>query len=180
MWNDPASAALSTKALINDLDLIVEQVSSGQTFQSWILSVFPHRDSLLLPARKGRDSLNNVEQVLISSPIAGEYKIKIKSGLLQGGIQPYAIVWEYKTMGSFQWMYPSLNTQLEAGVSNMLRWESAFPTATTGKLEWSTDSITWNLLERVTDVSKQSISWSTPVAVSNAWLRIIIDIATDA
>src|SRR5690606_12217225 len=63
VWNDLPAAANSTKALINDLDL---KLSAGaESWQPWVLNHFPHKDSLLLPAERKQDTLNNVEQITI-------------------------------------------------------------------------------------------------------------------
>lgn len=57
VWTDPAGSIVSSRALVNDLDLLVF-ISSGDTF--------------LGNGRPQRDSLNNVEMVCISD-VNGTY-----------------------------------------------------------------------------------------------------------
>ena len=60
VWNDPPAAPNATKALINDLDLEVKEILSGQLWEPWVLNSFPHVDSLLQLAKRKRDTLNNI------------------------------------------------------------------------------------------------------------------------
>lgn len=69
-WTDPPAEAGSEKALINDLDLEVTapdgRVYYGNDFN-----------------RQGkRDHINNVEQVTIAEPVAGQYTVRVKAGLI--------------------------------------------------------------------------------------------------
>jgi hypothetical protein len=78
VWNDPAGEARngelnnSTPALINDLDLRISNAT--QSFFPWKLDL----NDVSAPAIKGDNSVDNIEQILIDDPIAGEnYTIKI-------------------------------------------------------------------------------------------------------
>jgi hypothetical protein len=71
-WTDSFATINNFRALINDLDLDVLDISSGQTYQPWILNTAPFVDSLSKPATRARDSLNTAEQVSIVLPHAGD------------------------------------------------------------------------------------------------------------
>ena len=77
VWNDQPALPNAEKALINDLDILLENTSTGNTWRPWVLNSFPHPDSLLKPAERKRDSLNNVEQITIDNPDAGVYHFKV-------------------------------------------------------------------------------------------------------
>lgn len=72
-WTDPAATPVTTSVLnnrtprlVNDLDL---RASTGDdTFMPWILD--PNNPAL--PATKGDNHLDNVEQILIENPVAGQ------------------------------------------------------------------------------------------------------------
>ena len=66
-WIDPPATVNAPKALVNDIDLELFYPLTSQTWQPWVLSNFPHRDSLLLPAIRKRDGLNTVEQIVMLS-----------------------------------------------------------------------------------------------------------------
>src|SRR6185436_3891052 len=76
-YTDPPAQPNAFKALVNDLDLELLLVPSGQTWKPWTLSTAPNKDSLLLPAVRNKDSINNVEQISVDQPAAGNYEVRI-------------------------------------------------------------------------------------------------------
>ncbi len=80
--NDP------TRALVNDLDIRITSTSSG-TYYPWKLNDYP-----INPAtRIGDNNVDNVEQVKIDSPAAGNYTITVThKGTLVNNNQKYSIV----------------------------------------------------------------------------------------
>jgi hypothetical protein len=95
-WTDPEAAAISssdalnnrTPRLLNDLDLRATEGSSS--YKPWVLD--PANPSA--PAVTGDNILDNVEQVLITNPVAGSvYRFKIShKGVLKRGPQTYSII----------------------------------------------------------------------------------------
>jgi subtilisin family serine protease len=84
-WTDPAGSATATgesrvARLVHDLDLLIIG-PDGALFRPWVM---PHvgdwsPTSLTLPATRGRNSTDNVEQVVIASPSApGVYQVEVK------------------------------------------------------------------------------------------------------
>ena len=78
-WTDPPSLPGVTKALINDLNMEISTPDSS-IHMPWVLRIEPDPLLLDMPAGTGRDSLNNMEQIVIEQPAAGDYTIAI-SGL---------------------------------------------------------------------------------------------------
>ncbi|MEQ9165157.1 MAG: S8 family serine peptidase, partial [Fulvivirga sp.] len=76
VWNDPAAEVNASKALVNDLDLTVK--SDEGTYQPWVLDASASKESLALPAQKGADHTNNIEQVVVDNPAEGSYGITIE------------------------------------------------------------------------------------------------------
>ena len=95
---------MNSKALVNDLDLDIED-ELGNTHLPWVLSSFPHLDSLTAPARRGRDRLNNMEQVEILRPNPGSYTINVQGALVPEGPQTYFLSVLYDA-GELNWAYP--------------------------------------------------------------------------
>lgn len=81
-----------TPMLVNNLDLWVENEAGTQVFQPWVLDpdLTQERESVRnTPATTGYDDINNVEQVAISSPAPGYYKIFVThAGGTSGGQTP--------------------------------------------------------------------------------------------
>lgn len=92
-WTDyegtPGPAAYNSrlKNLVNDLDLRVCSALGSDTTFPWKLNP----DSLTRPARKGDNSVDNVEKIELTNPVAGQtYKIRVsnKGNLFAGTNQP--------------------------------------------------------------------------------------------
>jgi len=92
-WAEKPAAVMSSKALINDLDLNLKD-EIGKLYLPWILDPTPVSDSLSKPATKGIDHLNNMEQVSIDKPVAGKYDININGFSIPTGKQDYWITYE--------------------------------------------------------------------------------------
>jgi hypothetical protein len=99
LWSDPAGTPSTnvtvdptTPMLVNNIDLHVETEDGSQTFLPWVLN--PDLTNKTEAARAaaattGVDDRNNVEQVAITSPTAGTYRIVVAhSGGLSGGPPP--------------------------------------------------------------------------------------------
>jgi len=87
-WDDPAGTPGVDPVLVNDLDLRI--IGPDQTvYYPWTLDP----DAPSSPAvRTVRDSLNNIEQVLVSNPTSGVYTIEVEGrNIAQGGTQPFSI-----------------------------------------------------------------------------------------
>ena len=87
-WRDPTAALGASTALVNDLDLVVNDPASN-TLLPWVLDATPNPDALNSPATTGEDHLNNMEQVLINNPTAGEYTLDISGFNVPVGPQEY-------------------------------------------------------------------------------------------
>lgn len=92
-WTDPAgpvsSAALNSRTakLVNDLDIRIE--SNGTTYSPWVLNP----DTPAAAATTGDNTRDNVEQIVIAAPAAGDYTITVShKGSLQGGSQAYSLI----------------------------------------------------------------------------------------
>lgn len=80
-WYDfPAAVTISSKTLINDLDLTAIQGTTRYFANGWTSTAGPN-------------SLNNVEQLVIPSPVVGQpINIRVLGASVVAGPQPYALV----------------------------------------------------------------------------------------
>jgi len=78
VWNDPAGTPVapeynsSISMLVNDLDIRITNVSNGEIFYPWNMQSNPE-----FPALTGDNSVDNVEQIFISSPSQNEYILSV-------------------------------------------------------------------------------------------------------
>jgi len=168
-WNDPPAAANAPKALVNDLDLWVTD-AAGNRYDPWVLSAYPDADSLRAPARRGRDTLNNTEQVTVDHP-SGEIRIHVSGSNMAGGTQAYYIVYEYIPARYFSWDHPGPQSLLAAGSKVPLRWATSLDG--NGDISYSLDSgATWQTITQGQPLASGSYSWTVPGVFDKAWLRM--------
>jgi hypothetical protein len=169
-WSDVAAAAGATTALINDLDLVVTAPSAA-SYLPWILDPRPNAINLDLPATNGIDRLNNMEQVLLNTPAAGNYNINITGFNVPMGPQEYYVVYEIITE-ELTLTYPNGGESLAPGETESIHWD-AINTSTDFTLEYSTDAgVSWNPITTVASTIT-NYTWSVPASVTaNAIIRI--------
>lgn len=172
-WYDVPATPNAPKALVNDLDLELIHTSTGEHWQPWVLSHFPHADSLQkLPARK-RDSLNNNEQITLDNPLPGTYTIQVKGYAIPSGAQAYSLSWRLDTADRFQWYYPAKGDYVQGGRNNILRWASSFTDNNPGHIEYSTDDGThWQSITHTANLAQGFYTWQAPDTFTTARLRI--------
>lgn len=110
VWNDTvanAEYAYGESALVNDLDLLLE--AAGQRYQPWMLEAAQPEAA----AKRGRDGLNNIEQVTLEEP-AGEVTAIVEPMRVASTSQEYFLVWFFEAP-SLRILYPNGGEQLEPG-----------------------------------------------------------------
>jgi hypothetical protein len=136
-WSDPQAAVNANPALVNDLDLEVTDPSSN-VLLPWILDPTPNATTLNQPATTGADHLNNMEQVLINAPAAGNYDIDITGFNVPMGPQEYFVVYEI-VEDNLTVTFPNDGENFTPGQTETLHWDAVDVSATT-LVEYSTDN----------------------------------------
>lgn len=163
LWADPPANHLAARALINDLDLKV-LAADGTTYLPWKLDPTPTVAALNSPATKGRDSLNNMEQVAIDNPLPGTYTVLIKGTDVPLGPQEYQLVWAFLT-DEVKLTYPSGGEGFVPGEQERLQWD-ALDSLSNFTLSYSTDD--GASFSPITSLSgeKRTYNWTVPNAIS--------------
>jgi len=91
-WADVPASASSAKQLVNDLDLTVTE-PSGTIHLPLVLDPTPA--NVTKNAAEGADHTNNVEQVTINNPVAGNYTLKTKGYSIPYGPQHYVVAYDF-------------------------------------------------------------------------------------
>lgn len=123
LWPDPPAQPFAAKSLINDLDLKVTTLSGQTVYLPLVLNPSPDPSILNTPASPGRDSLNNIEQVVLYNPTPGTYLAAISGFAIPEGPQPYWLVWEYLS-DSVQITYPAGGESLVPGEVERIHWDA--------------------------------------------------------
>lgn len=141
-WNDIAANINASKALVNDLDLEVEEINTGIIHYPFVLSSYPHTDSLNAIAEKKKDTLNNVEQVVIGLPSPGNYILRVKGTYVQGN-QAFAVAYNAEPINTFAFTYPTRSSNLYSGITNIIRWSSTAHMSSPGTLQITYNGADW-------------------------------------
>lgn len=176
-WSDPAAASGASPALVNDLDLVVTDPAAN-THEPWILDPTPNAITLDLPATLGPDHLNNVEQVLLNSPTAGNYDIDITGFNVPMGPQEYFVVYEMISE-ELTMTYPNAGESFAPGETESLHWD-ATNTSDDFVLEYSTDNGgSWNPITTVSSTTS-TYAWNIPNTITGeALVRVTSGAFTD-
>ena len=172
-WNDPASAIISARNLVNDLDLRVSS-NAGNVLPE-ILDSTP--SNVNNPATTGADHINNIEQVMIENPVSGTYTIHVNGTLIaQNPRQEYVVVYDVIPTATTL-TYPIGNEHLIAGETMNISWDSFGDTESTFKLRYSLDNgQTWPEMsaENLVPGTRQ-FSWVIPLGIvaNKARIKII-------
>ncbi len=176
-WSDVAAAPGASPALVNDLDLVVSD-PSNTTHQPWVLDSTPNASSLDAPATTGADHLNNMEQVLINNPAAGNYSIDVSGFNVPMGPQDYYVVYEIIGDG-LTLTYPQGGEKFVPGTIEVIHWDGIGLTSST-TLEYSTDNgASWTNISTVAQ-GATNYEWTVPNNVSGECLiRATSGVLTD-
>ncbi len=173
-WNDPAAAANSAFALVNNLDLRV--IEGATTTMPWILD--PSNPSL--PATQADDNISNIEQVTISNPPAGTYTLRvIGEAVATGPNQPYALTWDIN-QPYIEMIYPNGAESFNPAAAQVITWDNSGVTSNQ-TVEYSIDNgSNWTTISTTVPATTTRLSWTIPSAnTSTALIRVSSGSLTD-
>lgn len=168
-WHDYEAVSGATKALVNDLDLTVED-PSNMMHLPYTLNTFPDPDSLNSPAVPGIDRLNNVEQIEIHQPTPGNYTLQITGHAVPQGPQAYFVVYTY-FKDEIAVTYPAGGEPFTPGATELIRWDAVGDTGSF-TIEYSLDKgSSWTTAGNAFGFSR-TFGWTVPDTAGEALLRI--------
>ena len=166
-WVDPAAAPNAARALVNDLDMTVTS-PVGTLSRPLVLSTVARLDSLLKPAYPGVDRVNNMEQVVLSQPAAGNYTVSVRGSAVAQGPQNYVVVYYYETQNLIL-TYPRGGESLVAGEKTTLYWD-AIGNAGNFTLEYATNpNGNWQLLAANIPAGQRYFEWNVPEGLAGSF-----------
>ncbi|MCG2617857.1 S8 family serine peptidase [Terrimonas sp. NA20] len=172
-WNDAPATMLSASSLVNDLDLEVGTPAST-TVLPYVLNPAPA--GAANNATQGADHRNNIEQVVINNPAAGNYDFRV-TGTTIPLTAAYNYVLVYDTIPvSTTIVYPVGGEYFSAGDSIYINWDSYGNPANTFSLQYSTDGgATWPVtIEANVAAGQRQFKWFVPSGnTSQARVRVV-------
>ncbi len=169
-WDDPEASIGNSFALLNDLDLTLQK--DGQTYLPWVLNPTPNPMTLDLPATRGEDHLNNMEQVEIDNPTPGDYTVIVNGTIIPFGVKSFYMIYEYQTE-SVDLTYPIGGETMVPGELQNIHWD-ALGQMDDYQLSYSTDGgSTWEAIASVAGTERMYTNWTVPnVTTANGKIRV--------
>ncbi|HVY75822.1 MAG TPA: S8 family peptidase [Puia sp.] len=169
-WPDQPAQPYSPAALINDLDLLVTD-PGGTTHLPLVLDSSSTGVNNI--AVEGADHTNNIEQVVINNPAAGDFTLTVKGTAIAQGPQPFYIAYEI-LQPSVTVEFPFGAETLAPGELTTIRWTPYGGDGNTFTVEYSTDGgSNWNLISSNVPSTARSISWLVPnLSTTQALVRV--------
>jgi hypothetical protein len=157
-WHDEAASPSAGLALVNDLDLEVQEPSS-LIHKPLVLDPAPANVKNV--ATEKADHLNNCEQVTINSPTAGNYISNVKGFSVPSGSRDYVLTYDFIPKG-IQLTNPISGTAVKANDSLLVYWDA--PSNNNGfTLEYSTNNgSNWNIIDNNIPNDQRLYVWMVP------------------
>lgn len=174
-WIDPAGNVNAANALVNDLDLTVVKLATSETYFPWVLNSTPSLTALQASAVRGRDSINNTEQISLEQPAAGIYQLVVRGAKMSSLLQPYSIAWSYDTLHQFQFSYPVIKDQILPLEKNIIRWETNITGL--GDLQFKVEGSNWESISNQVDLQQQYYEWNAPNQLGQIQFRMMTSIS---
>lgn len=169
-WVDPAAMPFSAVALVNNLDLTVTG-TDAVLHRPLVLN--PSPASVHLAAAEGIDNINNIEQVVINNPPAGDVTISIQGSNVPVGPQQYIVVYQVIQPG-ITVTYPAGGETMVPGEVEQIRW-SAYDNSTSGfTIEYSGDNgANWMTIDNNVPANNRFYNWNAPaISARQALIRV--------
>ncbi len=166
-WTDKEATANAANTLVNDLDLKVTEPSSLVHYPL-VLNPFPtHVNNV---AVEGADHTNNIEQVDIENPSAGNYTVNVKGFNVPFGPQDYVVAYEI-TRPSVTVEYPYGGETLVPGETENIRWNGYGNETNTYTIQYSANNgNTWATLSNTAPANSMTYSWTVPPTATDSGL----------
>ncbi len=159
-WPDVAGAVNVNPSLVNDLEFILLDPSNTE-YEPWVLDHSPNASSLNSPATRGEDHLNNMEQVTLANPPAGNYTLVVKGHQVPSGPQEFYVT-HYIETDDIKLTYPIGRESIEPGENILVRWD-AYGNSSTFSLEYSLDGgSNWSTISSSIPAGRRYWSWNVP------------------
>ncbi len=165
-WADPAAAPNAASTLINDLDLTVTAPVVPFTHLPLILDATAA--NVNVNAAEAVDRINNIEQVVIDNPVAGNYDLNVTAFAVPQGPQEYILTYQMD-MNGITVEYPFGGETWVPGQTEFIRWTAYGDETNTFTLEYF-DGTSWILIDNNVPASARTYSWVVPSTVSNNYL----------
>jgi len=162
-WNDPAAFDGAAKALVNDLDLTVT-APNATLHHPLVLDPSPANVNNI--AVEGVDNRNNIEQVVINNPPAGNFTITVNGTGIAQGPQDFVVVYQV-IQPAVTVEYPFGNEMLAPGEPEVIRWNATDANTNAFTIEYSLNNGgTWTTIDNNVPATSRNYAWTVPASAA--------------
>ena len=166
-WSDVAAAPYSVNALINNLDLTV--TAPGAVVHNPLI-LNPNPGNITDVAVEGVDNINNIEQVVIYNPPAGNFDITVTGTNVPAGPQSFVVAYQVINT-SLTVEYPFGHETMVPGQFEVFRWNAYDGSSNTFTVEISTNNgSSWTVLNNNVPADSRTFLWATANTPTNQGL----------
>ena len=174
-WNDFEGAANARPALVNNLDLVGTAQGTGTSpnpVRPWILDHRATVAQLDAFAVRGRDSLNNTEQITIDNPNApGGYRFVVSGPAVPQGRQGFWLTYSY-IEDNVELTYPLGGEGFVPGETEVLRWDAA-DNSLPFTVEYTTDNgLTYVPIASNLPGTARQTGWVVPAGLASGRVKV--------
>ncbi len=174
-YADYESVSGATQTLVNNLNLRVTSPSNNH-YHPWVLNPNPNNVNDL-PSR-GIDNLNNIEQVTLDNPQAGNYNIAVTGVNVPQPNQKFFIVYEF-VKPELILTYPNGGETIQPGATEHIRWDAYNPDDKEFKIEFTEDGgQNWTTLFDHIPGTERIKTWTVPNTMTSK-ARVKISMLAD-
>jgi hypothetical protein len=173
-WNDAPAAVFASHTLVNDLDLKVTGPGITTDSLPYVLDTIPA--NVTIGAVRGHDHINNIEQVVINTPVAGTYTFTVRGTTIP--LTPrheYFLVYDTIPVSTVL-TYPSGGEHLVPGDFIYISWDAYGNSTNDFTCQYSIDNgSTWTTINAIPVASNlRQLQWFLPVvATEQAKVKLI-------
>lgn len=168
-WIDQPANVLSQRALVNDLNFTLVRGSS--TWQPWVLNA-TSTATLSQNAVRATDSLNNAEQVTLSNPASGDYKVIVNGASVPSGPQRYYVVYSF-VEDEILVTHPIGGENFNPAQDEVIRWDAPAGTGTFNVAYSVDNGATYTTIANNVSANQRHLNWNVPAVVTgNALVRV--------
>ncbi|MAR39843.1 MAG: hypothetical protein CMD22_04060, partial [Flavobacteriales bacterium] len=169
-WHDKEANTSASISLVNDIDIQLI-TPTGTVYDPWVLDPTANSSNLNQNAVRNFDGLNNMEQVTIDNPSAGNYTLNVEGYSIPFGPQDFYVTYEFIT-DDIELTYPIGGESLVPGEQEYIRWDSYQSGNLT--IEYTVDGgNNWSTITNSANSNNKYYSWNVPNYITdNALIRI--------
>lgn len=169
-WNDPAGSTLVSQNLVHNLDLQVTNPASSVVLPRILDPTVANVNNV---ATTGVDNRNNMEQVVINNPGAGNYTISVKGTTVgQAPSQEYFVVYDILP-NSLTITNPIGGERHKDGDPIYISWDAFGNSASTFTVQYSgNNGGLWTNISTTVAAGTSQLAWAIPVGMRSDKVRV--------